>query len=63
MQEPELTFEVYLDKANEWRWTLKTKGRTIGDSGEGYKNKSDCLAMIEKIKQHAKDAKVVEVKK
>jgi uncharacterized protein YegP (UPF0339 family) len=63
MQELELTFEYYLDKASEWRWTLKTHGKTIGDSGEGYKNKSDCLAMIEKIKQHAKDAKVVEVKK
>lgn len=60
MQQPELTFERYQDKANEWRWRLQTKnGQIIADSGEGYKNLADCDKMIEKIKDHAKDAQVI----
>jgi uncharacterized protein YegP (UPF0339 family) len=59
MQEPELEFNRYKDKADEWRWRLKTKnGRIIADSGEGYKNLADCDAMIEKIKKHASSAKL-----
>jgi len=58
MQEPELTFEKYLDKVKEWRWRLKAKnGKIIADSGEGYKNLADCDAMIDKIKKHASSAR------
>jgi len=59
MQEPELKFEIYQDARDEWRWRLKIKnGKTIADSGEGYKNQTDCVAMVNKIKTHAKDAGV-----
>lgn len=37
-------FVLYKDTAGEWRWRLfATNGKTIADSGEGYKNKADCL--------------------
>ncbi len=30
-------FELYRDRADQWRWRLKaTNGRIVGDSGEGY---------------------------
>jgi len=50
-------FKVYKDNAGEWRWTLiAANGRKIGDSGEGYKNKQDCLHGIDLVKK----AKMVE---
>ena len=34
----------------EWRWRLRAaNGRTIATSGEGYRNKSDCIDIVEKI--------------
>jgi len=60
MNQPELTFERYQDKVNEWRWRLKAKnGQIIADSSEGYKNLADCNAMIDKIRQHASSANVI----
>ena len=48
----EAYFKVYKDKAGEWRWTLiAANGRKIGDSGEGYINKTDCLYGIELVKK------------
>jgi uncharacterized protein YegP (UPF0339 family) len=59
MQEPELKFEIYQDVQNEWRWRLKARNQlTIADSSEGYKNQTDCVAMVNKIKTHARDAGV-----
>ncbi|HST57039.1 MAG TPA: DUF1508 domain-containing protein, partial [Longimicrobium sp.] len=47
---------TYKDSKGEWRWRLKAKnGDIIADSGEGYKNKSDCLAGIALVKG-SKDA-------
>ncbi|MGV6818948.1 MAG: YegP family protein [Parvularcula sp.] len=38
-------FEVYEDKAGEWRWRRKAaNGQIVGAACEGYKNKSDCEA-------------------
>jgi uncharacterized protein len=49
-----LTYKVYRDNKNEWRWRLKAEnGDTIADSGEGYINKSDCLHGIELVKSSA----------
>jgi len=61
MQEPELKFQIYRDAAEprEWRWRLWTKNsKKIANSGEGYHNYDDCRAMVDKIIEHAKDAKV-----
>lgn len=31
-------FEIYRDKAGEWRWRLIARnGKIVADSGEGYK--------------------------
>lgn len=51
---PSLTFVVYMDKRDEWRWKLKSlNGRTIADSGEGYHNRSDCMNAIALIRSEA----------
>jgi len=51
---------MYQDKAEEWRWKLKAaNGESIANSGEGYKNKSDCEHGIDLVKSSA-DAPVVE---
>jgi uncharacterized protein len=37
-------FEVYVDKALEWRWRyLASNYKTIADSGEGYNNYEDAV--------------------
>ena len=53
-------FEVYVDKAGEYRFRLTaTNGQTIA-TGEGYKAKASCLNGIESIKKNAPDAETVE---
>jgi uncharacterized protein YegP (UPF0339 family) len=51
-------FRVYEDAAGEWRWRLVAGNeRIIADSGEGYRDKQDCLHGIELVKD-SKDAEV-----
>ena len=53
-------FEMYLDKAGEFRFRLTaTNGQTIATS-EGYKAKASCVNGIESVKKNAPDADVVE---
>lgn len=55
-------FEVYLDKAGEYRFRLKaTNGQKIAAS-EGYTTKQACMNGIESVKKNAADAEVVEQK-
>ena len=55
------TFEVYKDKAGEFRWRLKaSNGQNIASSGEGYAEKRGCLAGIESVKRNAPNAKIEE---
>ncbi len=52
-------FEVYLDKAGEYRFRLKAKnGQNIGAS-EGYKQLKSCLNGIESVKKNALDSETV----
>jgi uncharacterized protein len=54
-------FELYKDKAGEYRFRLKAgNGETIA-TGEGYSSKSGALNGIESIKKNAPDAPVVEL--
>jgi len=54
-----MKFQVYKDKIGQYRWRLiATNGRVIADSGEGYVNKSDCLAGIQLVKQFASTAPI-----
>jgi uncharacterized protein YegP (UPF0339 family) len=56
-------FEVYKDKAGEFRWRLlSSNGKIIATGGEGYKAKTDCLHGIELVQKDAAGAKVEEVK-
>ena len=53
-------FEVYTDKAGEFRFRLKaTNGQVIAVS-EGYKAIASCLNGVESVKKNAVDAEVVE---
>lgn len=53
-------FEVYVDKAGEYRFRLTATNGQIIATGEGYKAKAGCLNGIESIKKNAPDAEVVE---
>jgi uncharacterized protein YegP (UPF0339 family) len=46
-----MAYYVYRDAGNLWRWRLlAANNRNIANSGEGYYNKSDCLAAITLVK-------------
>ena len=51
-------FEVYEDKAGEFRFRLKAANGEIIATGESYKKKSSCLNGIESIRKNAPDADV-----
>ena len=52
-------FEIYLDKAGEYRFRLKaTNGQIIAVS-EGYKAMAGCMNGIESVKKNAVDAEIV----
>ena len=51
-------FEVYTDKAGEYRFRLKARNGEIIGTGEGYKKKDSCLNGIESIRKNAPDAKL-----
>ena len=52
-------FEVYADKAGEFRFRLKAKnGQNIGKS-EGYKTKASCRNGIESVGKNAPEAEVI----
>ena len=56
-------FEVYTDKAGEFRFRLKAKNGEIIATSEGYKAKPSCLNGIESVKKNAPEAPVVTAEK
>ncbi len=46
-------FEVYLDKAGEYRFRLKARNGQIIATGEGYKARKSCMNGIESIRKNA----------
>ena len=50
-------FQVYQDGEGEWRWRLVAGNNEVIASGEGYRDKKDCLHAIELVKD-SKDAGV-----
>jgi hypothetical protein len=53
------TFEVFRDRADEWRWRLvASNGNIIADSGEGYQSKQGVKRGIESVKKSAAEADV-----
>ena len=54
-------FEMYTDKAGEFRFRLKARnGETIAAS-EGYKAKASCLNGIDSVRRNAPDAAVEKI--
>lgn len=53
-------FEMYTDKAGEFRFRLKARNGEIIAVSEGYKAKAGCLNGIESVKKNAPEANVVE---
>lgn len=52
-------FEVYTDKAGEFRFRLKARNGEIIATGESYKAKASCLNGIESIRKNAPEAEIV----
>ena len=53
-------FEVYKDKAGEFRFRLKATNGQIIAAAEGYTPKDGCLNGIASVKKNAPEAEVVE---
>ena len=52
-------FEVYTDKAGEFRFRLKATNGQIIATGEGYKKLASCFKGIESIRKNAVDAPII----
>jgi len=57
------TFEVYKDKAGEYRFRLKAGNGEIVANGQGYKSLSGAKEGCAAVERAASGAKVVEVEK
>ena len=53
-------FEIYTDKAGEFRFRLKATNGQIIATGEGYAAKASCLNGVESVRRNAPDAPVAE---
>ena len=53
-------FEMYADKAGEFRFRLKATNGQIIATGEGYKTHANCVKGIESVKKNAPDATIAE---
>jgi uncharacterized protein YegP (UPF0339 family) len=54
-------YEIYTDKAGEFRFRLKARNGEIIAVSEGYKAKASCLNGIESVKKNAPDAPVEKI--
>jgi uncharacterized protein YegP (UPF0339 family) len=55
-------FELYKDKAGEFRWRLRhSNGNIIADSGEGYKTKANAINGINSVKENVAKADTKEM--
>lgn len=54
-------FEVYTDKAGEYRFRLKAGNGQVIANGQGYKSKASCLEGIASIKRNAAEADIIDV--
>lgn len=53
---PHPKFEMYQDKAGEYRFRLKARNGKIVGTSEGYSNKPGCLNGIDSVKNNAPGA-------
>jgi uncharacterized protein YegP (UPF0339 family) len=55
-----MKFEVYRDKAGEYRWRLLANGRITADSGEGYTRREDAHRAIAALLLGINDVVIVD---
>lgn len=47
-----MSFEIFADAKDEWRWRLKDDtGTNVASSGQGYKAKADAKKMVENFQE------------
>ncbi len=56
-------FEIYKDKAGEFRFRLKAKNGEIIAVSEGYKTKTSCENGVQSVKKNAPEAEISEAAK
>ncbi|MBN2599545.1 MAG: YegP family protein [Candidatus Thermoplasmatota archaeon] len=54
-------FEVWTDKAGEYRFRLKAANGEIIATSEGYSSKKSCMNGIESVMKNAPKAPIVEI--
>lgn len=55
-----MKFHIFKDRKNEWRWRLvASNGRTIADSGEGYKRQAACITATARVREASTRATLV----
>ena len=60
--ELESRYELYEDRADEWRWRLKApNGEIIADSSEGYKTRGGCQLAISRMQWMASTSNVRDI--
>jgi len=45
-----MSFYIYRDESNQWRWYLEAANNKKIASGEGFHNRQDCLDSIALVK-------------
>ena len=58
--QPNPKFELYQDKAGQFRFRLKARNGKIVGVSEGYSNKAGCLNGIESVRNNAPEAQIEE---
>lgn len=53
-------FEIYKDKAGEFRFRLKATNGQVIATGEGYTTHANCINGVESVKKNAVDAEIIE---
>lgn len=54
-------FEVWTDKAGEYRFRLKAANGEIIATSEGYSSKKSCMNGIQSVMKNAPNAPIVEI--
>lgn len=55
------TFQLYEDRANEWRWRLvHDNGNIIANGGQGFSSKRKAREGVRSVKENATDAPIEE---
>ena len=57
---PNPTFELYLDKAGQYRFRLKARNGKIIAASEGYTTKAGCENGIESVRANAAESEITE---